>query len=154
MEENKQDVKKEEVAPDHWQRRRHGGFFALILAGVLIVVLIFMVGAMAIGNHRQVTNNEGIYVGRSTSMMNFGDIRHGSRMMNGLSSNENVITGTVTSISGSTWTVAGSGKTNTITTNSSTQYQNGSQVVVNDTVEVFGTLNSNTFTANQVVINP
>ena len=67
---------------------------------------------------------------------------------------QNRLTGVVTSVNGDTFTVAGGGSTNQVTTNSSTQYQNGSSVKVNDTVTVFGTISNNTLTATQIIVNP
>lgn len=67
---------------------------------------------------------------------------------------ESRLTGVVTKVDGKNFTIAGSGSTNDITTNDSTQYTSGSSVSVNDTVVVSGTISGGTFTATQVVINP
>ena len=65
------------------------------------------------------------------------------------------LSGVVTSVSGSGFTVAGHGVTTNVTTNSSTQYRNGSsQVKQNDSVLVLGTDSNGTITASQIIINP
>ena len=71
-----------------------------------------------------------------------------------LNDNQSHLHGVVTAVNGSSFTVAGSGSTNEVQTNSSTQYQNGSQVKVNDSVVVVGTISDGKFTASKVLINP
>jgi hypothetical protein len=68
--------------------------------------------------------------------------------------NELRLQGVVTKVDGDTVTVAGGGKTNTVKTSSSTQYSGGSNVAVNDTVIVAGTLNNGTYDATNIVVNP
>jgi len=70
------------------------------------------------------------------------------------SSNSANISGVVTAVNGTSFTVAGNGATNTVQTNSNTQYVNASKVAVNDSVVISGSINNGTFTASQVVVNP
>lgn len=63
------------------------------------------------------------------------------------------IRGVVTAVSGDTFTVAGNGATNSVKTDSSTEYIGGDSVKVNDTVLVLGTTSESTFTASKVYIN-
>lgn len=68
--------------------------------------------------------------------------------------NESQLRGVVTNVSGGNFTLAGGGTTNTVTTNSSTQYTGASKVAVNDSVVVLGTVSNGTFTATHVIVNP
>ncbi len=63
-----------------------------------------------------------------------------------------VLTGVVTQVSASGFTIAGNGTTKTITATSNTSYVGKDKVAVNDSVMVRGTTNSNTFTADSVHI--
>jgi hypothetical protein len=63
------------------------------------------------------------------------------------------VQGVITAIDGNKLTVAGNGTTSTVYTSSSTQYIGGSNVVVNDTVDVSGTTSADTFTASSISIN-
>lgn len=138
-------------------KNQHKLLFSLI--GVLLVLLILLVG-IRIGGH----NNDGFYtntkIGRGPGMMSrgfttYGDgergfMNGGTTLMNGRTRTD----GVVTAVNGDGFAIAGHGATSNITTNSSTQYQNGNTVKVNDSVLVFGTNNSGTITATQIVINP
>ncbi len=62
--------------------------------------------------------------------------------------------GTVTSVSGDSFTVAGNGSSTTVKTDSSVQYTYGDQVKVNDSVLVYGTKDNGTLKASRIIINP
>lgn len=80
---------------------------------------------------------------------------HGfSRRLNSSDENLSHISGVVTTVNGSTFTVAGHGTTNSVQTTSSTQFTGGDKVAVNDSVLVSGSTANGTFTATQVAINP
>lgn len=64
------------------------------------------------------------------------------------------VIGTVTAVNGSDFTVAGGGTTNSVKTDSSTQWEGGNSVKANDTVVAYGSVNNGTFTATLVQINP
>ena len=121
---------------------------ALIAAFVILMAgLVLGRGANFRMNRFGITR---VKPGYSTMMSSAGP----STIINGSSTNQDSIQGVVTNVSGSTLTIAGYGATNTVVTNSSTQYIGGSTPLVNDTVVVVGTINSNTFTATQISINP
>jgi hypothetical protein len=64
------------------------------------------------------------------------------------------VSGTVTTLNGSSFTVAGYGSSTNVQTDSSTQYRYGDSVKVDDTVVVYGTTNNGTLSASLVSINP
>ncbi|MBU6389828.1 hypothetical protein KGQ71_04935 [Patescibacteria group bacterium] len=66
--------------------------------------------------------------------------------------NQQQLSGVVTAVNGNGFTIAGGGSSNTVQTNSSTQYYESQKPVVNDTVSVYGTTNNGTFTATEVVV--
>ena len=134
--------------------RNHGWLYGLV--GLIILLLVFMAG-LGIANHDRWGRNVN-FVSKSSAMPLE---RHGRFMMgdggfgnnttiNGQSRDE----GVVTSVSGSSFTLAGHGATTSVTTNSSTQYQGGNTVKQNDTVVVWGTESNGTLTATAVSINP
>src|SRR5665213_602853 len=146
--------KKDEVLPAE-QEVSHNHYVTAgnkrnwLAGGILVILVLLLVGALAHGRQN----------GPGRFGKNFGGYgmmqRHQGGFMqagNFNGSNQNRITGTVTAVNGSTFTIAGGGSTNEVTTNSSTQYQGGAQPKVNDTVVVLGTINSGTFTATEVVI--
>ena len=122
------------------------------LAALLILFVVFMFGMAAgrfgTGNfgHRQSVFMKGI--------MMSGDRGFGGMMHSGLINSQDRVAGTVTAVNGSSFTLAGNGSSYSVQTNSSTQWQNGRSVKVNDTVMAFGTTNGGVLTATQVVINP
>jgi len=123
-----------------------------IIPTLLGLIAIFLLGLLAQGAHREGRFGDDM-VGKGFQTMRAprnGGMMGGSRYNTGQSS----IRGVVTAVNGSTFTVAGNGATNDVETTSSTQYRNGSQVKVNDSVVAFGSTNSGKFTATQVVINP
>jgi len=77
-----------------------------------------------------------------------------NRRLNSSADNISRLSGVVTAVNGTTFTVGGNGATNSVQTTSSTQFTGGDKVAVNDSVIVSGTTNNGTFTATQVAINP
>lgn len=71
-----------------------------------------------------------------------------------LDNSQNKVHGTVTSVNGDTFTVAGNGATTQVKTSSSTSYVGGNQVKVNDSVGVAGTLSGDTIQATKIIVNP
>lgn len=69
------------------------------------------------------------------------------------SANQIEITGVVTAINGNKVTIVGGGVSNVITTNSSTQYINGTSLAVNDSADVIGQYANNVLTASTITIN-
>ena len=123
-----------------------------LMPAVVIILILLLIGSI-FHNHRE-NRAFGAKVGA------FGNVRmmrRGGEFMGGqqgMNAGQNHIRGVVTAVNGSTITVAGNGATNDVETNTSTQYQNGSSVKVNDSVLVFGNINSGKFTATQIVVNP
>jgi hypothetical protein len=150
--------KKDEVTAAE-QEVSHNHYVAMgnkrnwLVGGVLVILVLLLVGALAHGRNER-PGRFGKNFGGYGMMQRQGRGFMGAGGNFGGTTNQNRITGTVTAVNGSTFTVAGGGSTNDVTTNSSTQYQGGAQPKVNDTVVVFGTTNNGTFTATQVVINP
>ena len=125
-----------------------------LVPGLLIIIILLLVGMIAHGRADRLGRIDGKAFGGGFSTMRGperGFIRTGGKIGG---SNQAQLRGVVTAINGSTFTIAGDGATNDVTTNSSTQYQGGSQPKVNDSVLVSGTTNNGTFTATEVVINP
>lgn len=127
------------------------------LAALLAVILVFMFGVAAGQVHRDdgpVSIEKGAMLGGGQQFgvrRTYGGFGTGS---GGTLNSQTVIHGVVTSVSGSNFTIAGNGATTSVTTDSSTQYQNGNQVKQNDSVIVSGTSSSGTITATHVAINP
>ncbi len=72
----------------------------------------------------------------------------------GLFDSQNRVAGVVTAVSADSFTIAGNGGAKNITTTSSTQYQGGNKVKINDTVIVYGKTSGNSLQASFIVINP
>ena len=139
---------------DKKTRNRHSGQpfgnWWLIFGGITIFIIAFAIG---FGSWRWHSNQLGLESGGRfgrfmTHRMGWGDND------SVLSSSQDRVSGTVTAVNGSTFTVAGNGSSYQVQTNSSTQYQNGNSVKVNDTVIALGTTNNGVLTATQVAINP
>src|SRR5690349_19499667 len=95
------------------------------LAAILAVVLIFLAGMAA----DRVNNPHRPMMAKfAGGFSRFGGMGGRRGFGGGFSSNQNRISGVVTSVNGDNFTVAGNGSTNTVVTNSSTQYSNGSKV--------------------------
>ena len=130
----------------------HGWLYGL--GGLLILLIVFAAG-VGVAHHRTLARQDRIMVG-SGLVRGFGGGERGMMMERGgiNTGNQSRLSGVVTNVNGSNFTLAGAGTTNTITTSSSTTYQGGSQVKQNDTVMVFGTIANGAFNATQIVINP
>jgi hypothetical protein len=135
----------------HWHVRRRP---AMIGGGLIALFLVFLFGAF-VGRVSGLVHPfgpagfRGVAIERQARA--FDHMAMGGRLG---TANEQRLTGVVTSVGDNTFTIAGSGSTNTVTTNGSTQYTNGTKASVNDTVVVVGTTSNGTFTATRVVINP
>ncbi len=131
-----------------------------VLYGLLVFVallIVFAAGAAAANHHRAAFRTASFAGGPGTAYA--GPMRGGHErgfMTGGKfdSNGQSRVMGVVTSVNGSSFTLAGNGSTTNVTTNSSTQYQGGNSVKQNDTVLVRGTSSSGNITAAQVVINP
>jgi hypothetical protein len=133
----------------HYYHRRPWGVPILI-----IVILIILFGLFASWAGWRYDRNG--HLGFNGDMRRpYGQMTPGySSGSNGIYNNEIRLQGVVTAVNGTEFTVAGNGSSNTVQTDSTTQYQNGSGVAVNDSVIVYGTINNGMFTAKTVVINP
>lgn len=145
------EVSEKKDSTDEAERRSEsklGWYIALIVAAVVI----FMLGVLvdhAVNYH----NANRVFVSSNVSMPRTGSFRGNYYGSPSVSSNQVQISGVVTAVNGSTFTVAGNGTNNTVQTNSNTQYYNATKVSLNDSVAVVGTTNNGTFTASQVIIN-
>jgi hypothetical protein len=119
------------------------------VAGLAVAVIV--VGAAVV--HHTTNGRIGVMRGFGAPGMMSDGPRHSFRS-GFTSNNESRLEGVVTKVDGSTITIAGGGKTNTLTVSSSTQYSGGSSAAVNDTVVATGTTNNGTFTATSVLVNP
>jgi len=130
----------------------------------VVVYLILMVGGLlvfrAIGNHERGMIGNNVTTGQFTRMPRYSN----QQTFNVRSDNSDGLTttstnttytrteGVVTAVNSGSIVVAGGGKTQTITTNSSTTYDNGTKPAVNDTVVVIGTQSGSTITATEVAV--
>jgi len=127
------------------------------LLAAIVLLLVFIAGVTASShrheisagvNTRPMMKEAGFRVGAGDGP---GTVRvSGGRMF----TSGNSVEGVVISVNGNSFVVAGHGSTTNVTTTSSTQYNNGNQVKVNDTVFVSGTTNSGVLTATDIAINP
>ena len=135
----------------HYNHRRRAG---MLIGAVVFVLVIFGAGVAAghLGSRLAMDRPGGFGpAGMSHQMRGgFGGPDDSASQL----ANQSRLVGVVTAVNGDVITIAGGGSTNTVTTNSTTQYTNGSKAAVNDTVMVLGTTNNGTFTATQVTINP
>ncbi len=125
------------------------------LGALLIFLVLLIIGVGIAGRHEDLREAKplgGLSSGLAQRSHRYAMGGGGGMGMNVNSGNR--VNGVVTSVNGSNFTVAGFGSTTNVTTDSSTQYQGGNAVKVNDTVVVFGTTNGGTLTATQVSINP
>lgn len=128
------------------------------LGAVVIVAIVFAAG-VGVANHRsqEVFVRTGNMMGEPGGGFGFGHRAYGERFYGGgtSTSGQTRVAGVVTAVNGSNFTVAGHGSTTNVTTNSSTQYQDGSsQLKQNDSVIIFGTESNGTITADQIIVNP
>jgi len=146
--------KKDEPKTDSWHESNyHRNGLLIAVVGALVLLLVFVLG-IGIGNWRHervVSYGPGFnMVGVPGRHMGGGYFGADGGVLNG----SNRASGTVTAVNGSSFTLAGYGSTTNVQTNSSTQYEGGNSVKVNDTVTAFGTTSNGTLTATLVVINP
>lgn len=127
-----------------------GSGFKVLMAVLAVLFLMF------------VTFAAGAAMGAFAGYSNWGN---GYNHMGGLSrwdhmgmgdfgSSKDRARGVVTSVSGNRFTLAGHGSATTVQTDSSTKYDGGNQVKVNDTVIVVGTTKNNVLNADFIDINP
>lgn len=127
----------------------HHGVAAAVV--IVIVGLILLAGAFAAGAHARRWDSRPALMGQKRVI---GARGFGSRFGGGTFNTTDQVSGVVTAVNGSTFTVASNGATKDVITNSSTQYEGGDSVKVNDSVLVQGSTSNNQFTADTVVINP
>jgi hypothetical protein len=130
---------------------RRTGVTAAVAAGLLILFTIAIASAAVVwssGPHGLRTHSF-----HESGVRMMGESRH---MAGGSSrfDSADATQGTVTSVSGDSFTLAGHGSTTQVKTSSSTQYKGGNQVKVNDTVIAFGATTDGTLDATRIVINP
>ena len=126
------------------------------LGAVVILVIVFAAG-VGVANHRQsMVVRTGSFSGTAGGGFGFGRRGSGAGGFGGGTSpsGQTRVNGVVTAVSGSDFTIAGNGTTTNVTTDSSTQYQNGSTVKQNDSVLIFGTQSNGTIAASQIIVNP
>jgi hypothetical protein len=121
------------------------------LAAIVIVVILFMLGAFA-DHVVNFNRNHGTAVTTGFVGRGMGFERRGF-VGQAISTNQVEVSGVVTAVNGQSFTIAGNGTTNTVQTNSSTEFTGATKVNVNDSVVAVGTTNNSTFTASQVVVN-
>ena len=136
-----------------------------IFAGLGVVFLILLVvGAFSMHSLRY--RNDMIFQSQSV-MGEAGTLRVGgpatrieggmgmnSYMRKGYSATSNlqVLSGVVTAVTDTNFTLAGGGVSNVIQTNSTTQYLNNQKPAINDSVQVEGTTSNGALTATQVIV--
>lgn len=121
--------------------------WVIIVAAFLLLVLVGF-GSVV---HR-VASADGSFVAKRQVIMAPG----GPGMVRGdwsLPAGGSELQGVVTAVNGDKLTIAGDGKTSTVTTTSSTQYLGASSAAVNDTVGVTGTSANGVLTATQIAVN-
>jgi hypothetical protein len=153
MAQNKQaNAKPVTAGTDYVPIHRRRWFWPATAVVALILIFGFLASLFAVGMGVRHFNREDGFYGRHNHMM----MREGGPggFSAHLNDNQSRLQGVVTSTNGSSFTIAGGGTTNDVQTDSSTQYPNGNQLKVNDTVVVFGTTSNGKFTASRVVINP
>ncbi|MEI6237107.1 MAG: DUF5666 domain-containing protein [Candidatus Saccharibacteria bacterium] len=128
---------------------------AWVLGGLAIFIFAFVfIGCFGLVAYNR-NHSDNIGVGKIGFMNDSRPRFEHRRLMGGGDMTENnqiVVNGVVTTINGQSFTIAGNGTTNTVQTNSSTQYSGSTKVSVNDSVTVSGSTNNSVFTATQVVI--
>lgn len=147
-------------------RRKRRGLIALLIAlGVVILGLLIAAAALAFAglsnNNNSMTNTQGTFNGNRGYSRLVGNTGYGygtgtSTTVDNGSVQTTVytyLTGVVTQVNSGSIVIAGNGKTTTITTNSSTVYDNSTKPAVNDTVTVAGTTSGSTTTATEIAVN-
>jgi hypothetical protein len=150
--------------------RRHSRQWVIAIVAIVVVVyLMLVVGGLwifhSIAEQQNVGQNNtagGMGTARQAGRSGFGanadrtyNLRQSSS--DGLTTTTTNTTytqteGVVTAVNSDNIVVAGGGKTQTITTNSSTTYANDTKPAVNDTVVVVGTKDGDTITATQIAV--
>lgn len=144
---------KEQEQLENGHGYRKPGWLLPVLVFVIVVFLAGLFGGMVAYHHERQNTVLSPRLGEMRSgIIQRNRTSDGFGMMN--SNSQNAVSGVVTNVNGSSFTVAGNGSTQQVSTDSSTQYQSGNQVKVNDTVVVYGTTTNNTLTATQIIINP
>ncbi|HET9721825.1 MAG TPA: DUF5666 domain-containing protein [Candidatus Saccharimonadales bacterium] len=145
MAQNSQPINQEPVYAHHPHQKSWLMPTLIVVIIVLFLALIFSWAVMGRHGYARFAPRSGGAHGHKV-----GD----RRLLGGNSANQSRLRGVVTAVNSNSFTLAGGGATNTVQTNGSTQYRNGSQVKVNDSVMVAGTTSNGTFTASVVAINP
>lgn len=127
----------------------------LVPAAIMaLVAVILLAGAFALGHHAERWDMRPAPLNHKMSAMlpppSFG----GQHRFGSLLNSDSRAAGVVTAVNGDKFTVASNGATKDVTTNSSTQYEGGDSVKVNDTVLVTGATSGGQFTADRILINP
>lgn len=141
----------------HWQHRKHKIIFGLIILIVLAIVFMFGVGVGRMStriNRIGRMNDQNMYYSASNGNYTSGFNITSSMPIVQNSTNQLEITGVVTAVNGNKVTLVGGGVSNVITTNSSTQYINGTSLAVNDSADIIGQYSNNVLTATTVTVNP
>jgi hypothetical protein len=148
------------------QRRHSKSWVVAVVAIVVVIYLMLMVGGLwffhSLADHRNGMSTTGITtMGQQVEQPEF---RGDQRMYTVQQSSSDGLTttttnttytqtqGVVTAVNSDNIVVAGGGKTQTIKTNSSTNYVDSTKPVVNDTVVIVGTKDGDTITATQVAV--
>ena len=129
----------------------------VLICVTLIVIFVIFMARLVLGHVANVRLNRFSIsrMGTSGYSTMIGSAGPGLMFKNNTNAaTQDSIQGVVTNVNGNTLTIAGYGATNSVQTNSSTQYIGGSTPLVDDTVIVIGTINNDTFTASQISINP
>ena len=146
-------LEKEQGKSEHHYDYRKSGWLLPVMIFVVVMSLAGLFGGMVAYHHeRQTTVLSPRFERMRSGIIQRNRTSDGFGMMN--SNSQNAVSGVVTNVNGSSFTVASNGSTQQVPTNSLTQYQGGNQVKVNDTVVVYGAITNNTFTATQIIINP
>lgn len=154
-----EEVKEAEVAEakkaGHPLKSRANVRIAAIVGGVVAIALLGYVAGWA-GSHFYNVRHGGVRTaGITIHEGGLGGMRGGFMHDDAANPTDGKaytrLTGVVTQVNGTTFTIAGNGTTKTITTNDSTVFNTASKKVsVNDSVVVLGTDNNGTFTATDV----
>lgn len=154
--------KKVESAPtnDKFMSIKARNHWLYALVGVVVLVFVFTAGFAAANAHRDMYRTGG-FLGDGYSAKRFvggpNGPMGGRRVMlegNNLPDAQDHVRGVVIKVDGSNFTVAGSGSTTNVTTDTSTQYHGGNTVKLNDTIITVGTTSNGTLKASELVINP
>jgi hypothetical protein len=152
--EKPEQLEKEQGKSEQHYDYRKSGWLLPVMTFVVVISLAGMFGSMVAYHHERQNTVLSPRLGGMRSgiiQRNHAFSGFGGTVVN---ADQNVTSGVVTNVNGSSFTVAGNGSTQQVATDGSTQYQSGNQVKVNDTVIVYGTTTNNTLTATQIIINP